>query len=75
MLGASAGAEDPVTGSLNAALAHWMYGEGFWHNPIIVAQGTCIGREGRLHIRRDASTGRIWVGGKTIMMIDGTLTF
>jgi PhzF family phenazine biosynthesis protein len=63
MLGASAGAEDPVTGSLNAAVAHWMYSEGHWRNPVVIAQGTCIGREGRLHIRRDASTGTIWVGG------------
>jgi PhzF family phenazine biosynthesis protein len=75
MLGASAGAEDPVTGSLNAALAHWMYREGHWRNPVLIAQGTCIGRQGRLHIRRDPLTGTIWVGGETVMMIDGTLTF
>ena len=75
MLGASAGAEDPVTGSLNAAIAHWMYSEGHWRNPVIIAQGTCIGREGRLYIHHDASTEAIWVGGKTIMMIEGTLRF
>lgn len=75
MLAASAGAEDPVTGSLNAAIAHWMYGAGLWRDPVVIAQGTCIGREGRLHIRRDAATGTIWVGGRTVMMIEGVLRF
>ena len=74
MLGASAGGEDPVTGSLNAALAHWMFGEGLWRDPVVIAQGTCVGREGRLHIHRDVGTGTIWVGGNTIQMIEGTLT-
>lgn len=75
MLGASTGGEDPVTGSLNAALAQWMYGEGLWRDPVVIAQGTCVGREGRLYIRRDDATGTVWVGGNTISMIEGTLTF
>lgn len=75
MFGASSGmSEDPITGSLNAAIASWMYGAGRWTGPVVVAQGTCIGREGRLFIRRDQATGRVWVGGKTCMLIDGTLT-
>lgn len=73
MLGASSGmAEDPITGSLNAAVACWLYGAGVWYEPMIVAQGTCIGREGRLHISRDGQ-GVVWVGGETIILIEGSL--
>lgn len=75
MLGASSGmSEDPITGSLNAAIASWMYGAGYWTTPVVVAQGTRIGRDGRLFIRRDAATGQVWVGGKTCILIEGTLT-
>ena len=66
--------EDPITGSLNAAIAQWMYGAGYWHDPVTVAQGTCIGRQGRLFIRRDDNTGTVWVGGQTCILIEGTLT-
>lgn len=66
--------EDPITGSLNAAIAQWMYGAGHWHNPVTVAQGTCIGRHGRLFIRRDDNTGIVWIGGQTSILIEGTLT-
>jgi PhzF family phenazine biosynthesis protein len=66
--------EDPITGSLNAAIAQWMYGAGHWHDPVTVAQGTCIGRQGRLFIRRDDKTGTVWVGGQTCILIEGTLT-
>jgi PhzF family phenazine biosynthesis protein len=65
--------EDPITGSLNAAIAQWMYGVGHWHTPVTIAQGTCIGRQGRLFVRRDDSTGTVWVGGQTCILIDGTL--
>jgi PhzF family phenazine biosynthesis protein len=65
--------EDPITGSLNAAIAWWMYGAGHWRAPMTVAQGTCIGREGRLFIRRDDKTGIVWVGGRTCILIEGTL--
>ena len=65
--------EDPVTGSLNAAIACWMYGAGFWHGPVRVAQGTRINRDGRLFIRRDATTNAVWVGGQTCILIEGTL--
>jgi len=66
--------EDPITGSLNAAIAQWMYGAGYWHDPVTVAQGTCIGRQGRLFIRRDDTTRTVWVGGQTCILIEGTLT-
>jgi predicted PhzF superfamily epimerase YddE/YHI9 len=66
--------EDPIAGSRNAAIAQWKYGAGQWRDPVIVAQGTCIGRVGRLYIRRDDKTGIVWVGGQTAILIEGTLT-
>jgi predicted PhzF superfamily epimerase YddE/YHI9 len=66
--------EDPITGSLNAAIAQWMYGAGQWRSPVTVAQGTRIGREGRVFIRRDDQSGIIWIGGETRILIEGMLT-
>jgi predicted PhzF superfamily epimerase YddE/YHI9 len=66
--------EDPITGSLNAAIARWKYGSGQWREPLVVAQGSCIGRVGRLYIRRDDASGTVWVGGETSILIEGTLT-
>jgi PhzF family phenazine biosynthesis protein len=75
MLATSSGmSEDPITGSLNAAIAQWMYGAGQWRSPVTVAQGTRIGREGRVFIRRDEQSGNIWIGGETLILIEGTLT-
>ncbi len=70
---ASGMSEDPITGSLNAAIGHWMYDAGYWRDPVTIAQGTCIGRHGRLFIRRDDTTSTIWVGGQTCILIEGTL--
>jgi predicted PhzF superfamily epimerase YddE/YHI9 len=61
--------EDPITGSLNAAIAQWMYSQG--HCIDAVAQGTCVGRRGRLFIRREG--GSVWIGGHTQILIDGKL--
>jgi predicted PhzF superfamily epimerase YddE/YHI9 len=74
MLGNSSGmSEDPITGSLNAAIAFWKYGTGQWHEPVTIAQGTCIGRTGRVYMRRDGISSIIWVGGQTSILIEGTL--
>ncbi len=75
MLAPSSGmSEDPITGSLNAALAHWKYANGDWRGPVSVAQGTKIGRHGRISIRQDATTGTVWIGGQTCILIEGNLT-
>jgi PhzF family phenazine biosynthesis protein len=63
-------AEDPVTGSLNAALAQWLIGAGLAPERYVAAQGTALQREGRVHIERDAD-GTIWVGGASVTCIDG----
>ena len=64
--------EDPVTGSLNASLAQWLIAEGHAPSRYVAAQGTCIGRAGRVHIEQDAS-GQVWVGGQSNTCIDGTV--
>lgn len=53
--------EDPVTGSLNAGLAHWLTQTGIAPLNYVAAQGTAIGYQGRVHISVD--DGNIWVGG------------
>ncbi|MBA3058173.1 MAG: PhzF family phenazine biosynthesis protein [Gammaproteobacteria bacterium] len=62
--------EDPVTGSFNASLAQWLIAEGLAPSSYIAAQGTCLGRAGRVHIEQDA-TGQVWVGGQSVTCIDG----
>jgi PhzF family phenazine biosynthesis protein len=69
--------EDPVTGSLNSALAHWMQAQGRVQRPYSVAQGTCIGRHGRVHVipsPDDADNGPIRIGGHTTILIKGHVT-
>ena len=65
-------AEDPVTGSLNAALAQWLIGAGMAPQQYIASQGTALGRAGRVHVERDA-TGETWVGGASVTCVDGTV--
>ncbi len=65
-------AEDPVTGSLNASLAQWLTPSGVLPPSYVAAQGTVLGRRGRIHIDTDAD-GTIWVGGDTVTTIHGTL--
>jgi PhzF family phenazine biosynthesis protein len=62
--------EDPVTGSLNAALAPWLLRTGRTTAPYVVSQGTALGRAGRVHISQDAD-GTIWVAGGTVTCIRG----
>jgi PhzF family phenazine biosynthesis protein len=63
-------AEDPVTGSLNAALAQWLLGSGRATAPYIASQGTALDRAGRVQITQDPD-GTIWVGGGTVSCITG----
>ncbi len=63
-------AEDPVTGSLNAALAQWLIGAGLAPERYVAAQGTAMAREGRVFIERD-TRGTVWVGGVSVTCISG----
>jgi PhzF family phenazine biosynthesis protein len=62
-------AEDPVTGSLNAAVAQWLIGAGIAPPSYLAAQGTAMGRAGRIYIEQDGDT--IWVGGHSVVCIAG----
>jgi len=64
--------EDPVTGSLNAGLAQWLIAAGMAPDQYVAAQGTALGRAGRVHIQKDGAT--IWVGGDVVTRVAGTLT-
>ena len=64
--------EDPVTGSLNAALAQWLTGEGLLQTPYIAAQGVCVGRDGQVHVQT-GSNGQLWVGGHTVTVVSGSV--
>jgi PhzF family phenazine biosynthesis protein len=63
--------EDPVTGSLNAAVAQWMIGAGRLGAPYVASQGTALGRTGRVHV--DAADGELWIGGDVTVTIDGSV--
>jgi PhzF family phenazine biosynthesis protein len=65
--------EDPVTGSLNASVAQWLFASGRAKDRYIAAQGTCIGYTGRVELTIDGS-GQVWVGGKTLVLTGGPLT-
>ena len=64
--------EDPVTGSLNASLAQWLIAEGYAPAQYLATQGRCLGRNGQVHIERDAE-GQVWVGGESVTCVDGTV--
>lgn len=72
--------EDPVTGSLNAGLAQWLMAEGHAPERYVAAQGTCLGRAGRVYLTREtqakdtSDAGQVWVGGDSITCINGTVT-
>jgi len=63
--------EDPVTGSLNAAVAQWLIDAGLAPPRYVAAQGTAMDRAGRVHIEQDNEA--IWVGGESVTCIDGTV--
>src|SRR5690349_11749622 len=66
--------EDPVTGSLNASVAQWLLGTGRASAPYVAAQGTALGRAGRVHISADEDGG-VWVAGGTVTCVRGTVEF
>ena len=62
--------EDPVTGSLNASFAGWLIRSGRAAAPWVAAQGTALGRAGRVEVTQDHD-GRIWVGGASVTCVAG----
>jgi PhzF family phenazine biosynthesis protein len=64
--------EDPVTGSLNASVAQWLLRSGRATAPYVAAQGTALGRAGRVHISA-GEDGGVWVGGGTVTCVRGSI--
>lgn len=69
--GADGMIEDPVTGSLNAALAQWLIGEGHAPARYVASQGSALGRAGRVFVEREGDT--IWIGGHVARCVEGTV--
>lgn len=61
--------EDPVTGSLHAGIAGWLIDAGVLPERYLAAQGTRLGRLGRVEVER--AEGQVWVGGATNTVISG----
>ena len=64
--------EDPVTGSLNAGLAQWLIAEGRLQAPYVANQGSCLGRDGWVHVHADDQR-QLWIGGHTVGCIQGAV--
>lgn len=64
--------EDPVTGSLNASVAQWLFRSGLASGSYLAGQGKCLGRDGEISLTQDES-GQVWVGGATVTCIRGEI--
>jgi PhzF family phenazine biosynthesis protein len=62
--------EDPVTGSLNASIGQWLAGDRLPRS-YVAAQGTALGRAGRVHVEKVGDT--VWVGGDATTTIKGSV--
>ncbi|MBX3595572.1 PhzF family phenazine biosynthesis protein [Sphingomonas sp.] len=62
--------EDPVTGSLNAAAAQYLFASGLATGAYRAAQGRATGHDGLIDARIDAN-GDVWIGGRTATVAAG----
>ncbi len=65
--------EDPVTGSLNASIGQWLTAAGIASKRYVAAQGTVLGRAGRVFGQADGD--ELWVAGDTTTSISGSVSF
>lgn len=63
--------EDPVTGSLNAAIGQWFAEAGIVTSGYTALQGTALGRRGIVGV--DYEDGDVWVGGECVTVISGSV--
>jgi len=63
--------EDPVTGSFNANVAQWLIDSDRAPTRYVAAQGTAMGRAGRIYVERDAAG--TWIGGDVAPCISGSV--
>ncbi|WP_226016647.1 PhzF family phenazine biosynthesis protein [Novosphingobium sp. FKTRR1] len=61
--------EDPVTGSLNAAIALYLFEQGLGGAGYVAAQGRLTGADGAVHVTRDGTAA--WIGGKAVLVTQG----
>lgn len=61
--------EDPITGSMNAAIAVWLKAQGRLSQDIVIAQGTALGSLGRVFVSLRGDD--VLVGGHTTIVIEG----
>ena len=80
MLAPSSGMiEDPITGLLNSALAHWRLHNNELNEDLLIAQGTSINRKGRVYISRGSDEQGsdkqpdVFIGGETHILVEGTV--
>ncbi len=64
--------EDPVTGSLNAAIGQWFKEAGIVTTSYTAVQGTALGRRGLVSVDYDGDD--VWIGGHCITVIGGSVT-
>ena len=69
--GGGAVVEDPVTGSLNAGLGQWLTSSGRLPPSYVAAQGTVLGRRGRVRVSVEGD--EVWVAGATTTHDVGSL--
>ena len=68
-------AEDPVTGSANAAIAAWLHANGALPaRRFTSSQGRELGRDGVVEIEVDGD-GEVWIGGRTQTVVEGALSW
>ena len=65
--------EDPVTGSLNAALAQWLIETGRAPARYVASQGSALGRAGRVHVQQSGDD--VWIGGHSVGVVEGRLSW
>jgi len=66
-------AEDPVTGSANAAIGSWLQQNDLLRaRRYVASQGRELGRDGRVYVDVD-NLRNVWIGGQTQTVVDGTL--
>jgi len=62
--------EDPVTGSLNAAVAQYLFGQGLAQGSYIAGQGQKTGADGIVHCLIDKDDA-VWIGGRSFTIARG----
>lgn len=66
-------AEDPVTGSANAAIGSWLQQNDLLRaRRYIASQGRELGRDGKVHVEVD-NLRNVWIGGETQTVVDGAV--